>query len=230
MSIYVCGDTHGTLDIGKLNSKRWPEKKELTKYDTLIHTGDFGLLWDNIPSRNEKWWLDWFDEQPFTTAVVPGNHENYNRIYALPVEEKWGGKVRRVSESVFILERGEIYTIEGKTFFAFGGAQSTDKEWRTIDLSWWERELPTKAEEDNGLDQLNKVGNAVDFIITHTAPSDVVGHILGRWDRYNDPVANYLQFIEDTTEYGEWHFGHMHVEKTFGKFNCHYNGKPTKIV
>jgi hypothetical protein len=230
MSIYVCGDVHGTNDIRKLNSRNWPEKKVLTKSDTLIQLGDFGHLWTNVPDRREKWWIKWFDEQPYTTAIVPGNHENYHRINALPEEEKWGGTVKRVSKSIFILNRGEIYTIEGKTFFAFGGAQSTDKEWRVIDVSWWEDELPSKAEEDHGLDSLNAVGNEVDFIVTHTAPADVVGRCLGRWDRYNDPVSNYLSFIEETTEYGDWHFGHLHEDKSFGKFHCHYNAKPKKIV
>lgn len=33
--IFVTGDTHANLDIGKLSTRRFPEQKELTKEDFL---------------------------------------------------------------------------------------------------------------------------------------------------------------------------------------------------
>ena len=36
--------------------------------------------------------------------------------------------------------------IEGKTFFAFGGAESFDRIYRQNRISWWEEEIPTKAD------------------------------------------------------------------------------------
>lgn len=42
--IYVTGDTHANLDIGKLSSRRFKEQKEMSKDDYLIVCGDFGLV------------------------------------------------------------------------------------------------------------------------------------------------------------------------------------------
>ena len=32
--------------------------------------------------------LDWLDGKVFTTLFVDGNHENFDRLYAYPVEKK----------------------------------------------------------------------------------------------------------------------------------------------
>jgi hypothetical protein len=45
--LYVTGDLHGYIDIGKLKSKRFSIKRELSKDDFVIIAGDFGLVWDN---------------------------------------------------------------------------------------------------------------------------------------------------------------------------------------
>lgn len=44
--IYVTGDTHADIDIGKLSTSKFPQQKSLTKNDYLIVCGDFGLVWD----------------------------------------------------------------------------------------------------------------------------------------------------------------------------------------
>ena len=42
--------------------------------------------------------------------------------------------------NVIHLMCGEIYNIEGKKFFTFGGAVSYDKEQRIPNVSWWKQE------------------------------------------------------------------------------------------
>lgn len=42
----------------------------------------------------------------------------------------YGAKVLKVSDNVFYLKRGEIYTIEDKLFLVLGGALSDDKKYR----------------------------------------------------------------------------------------------------
>ena len=63
--IFVTGDTHANLDIGKLSTRRFPEQKELTKEDFLIVCGDFGLVWDG--SAREIYWQDWLTSKNYTT-------------------------------------------------------------------------------------------------------------------------------------------------------------------
>ena len=150
--IYVTGDTHAHIDIQKLNTKRFPEQKNLTKDDYLIVCGDFGLVWDESPE--ERYWRLWLDKKNFTVLWVDGNHENFELLKEFPVINKFGGKVQKISDSIFHLMRGEIYTIEGKTLFCMGGASSIDKELRVPNKSWWEEEIPSSSELNYGLNNL----------------------------------------------------------------------------
>lgn len=238
MAIFVTGDTHGDW-VHRLNRNSFPEQKELTKDDIVIVCGDFGI-WDN--SRQENYNLDWLDERSFTTAFVDGNHSNFDLLDSRPVSQWHGGKVHMLRPSVIHLMRGQIYTIGGKTFFTFGGASSHDiidgildpddftdkngfrtayKKWRSQNkqfrvkgISWWERELPSQEEMNEGIRNLNRIGNKVDFIITHSPDS----FSLRQLDRApclyeTDVLTDYLFQIKENTEYEMHIFGHMHISK-----------------
>lgn len=220
--IYITGDIHG--DPFRFSTKKFPEGKELTKEDYVIVAGDFGIVWKNNPGREEQYKLKWLRDKPWTTLFVDGNHENHERLDILPIEGKFGGKVGVVCQDVYHLKRGEIYQIGGKSFFTFGGACSTDKESRTIGVSWWDRELPSYAEMDYGLGQLERVQYSVDYIITHTIPRSLIG-VLGFSKRPiegDDPTIKYLDHIAHTTTFKKWYFGHMHVDRDMGKFRALY--------
>ena len=183
--VFVTGDTHGDW-INRLNVDSFPEQKEMTKDDYVIICGDFGI-WDN--SKREKYSLSWLDDKPFTTLFVSGNHENYDILDSLEMSEWHGGLVNFVRKSVIHLMRGQVFNIEDKTFFTFGGASSHDisagilepddpnfKEkkkqldkdpfalYRINHVSWWERELPSENEMEMGLNNLKKENNKVDYI------------------------------------------------------------------
>lgn len=74
MSVFVCGDTHGSIDINKLTTKEWSEQKKLTKDDLLIILGDYGGFWANERTKEEQYWLEWFTAKNFTTCFIDGNH------------------------------------------------------------------------------------------------------------------------------------------------------------
>jgi len=173
--IFITGDLHGSLDIDKLNTKHFPKQKSLTKDDYLIILGDFGLIWDvNESGKNEKHWVDWLNSRTYTTIVVPGNHENYDRMEQLPEVDMFGGKVLKYTDSIFILKRGAVYTIGGKTFFTIGGAFSIDKNIRKSHISWWEQEIPSYQEFNNGITSIEGCNYKVDYVITHTLPNTVL--------------------------------------------------------
>ena len=96
--IFVTGDTHGEIDISKLNTKNFPIQRELTKDDYVIVTGDFGLVWDG--SKADRHWQQWLNEKPFTTLFVDGNHENHELLQQYPVTEWNGGKVHQIQPSI----------------------------------------------------------------------------------------------------------------------------------
>ncbi|MBP3836167.1 MAG: hypothetical protein J6E31_03645, partial [Pyramidobacter sp.] len=69
---------------------------------------------------------------------------------------------------MFHLRRGQVYEIEGKSFFCMGGAMSIDKEWHTEGESWWPGENITTDDMRRGVEALEKRGNKVDYVLTHT--------------------------------------------------------------
>lgn len=235
--VYVTGDTHADW-MSRLNADAFPEQREMTKEDCVLVLGDFGI-WDN--SRREKYNLDWLENKPFTTLFVSGNHENYDILDNLPVKEWHGGKVNFVRPSVIHLMRGQIFDIEDRSFFAFGGASShditdgildpadpdfKDKKrkldrnpyalYRVAHVSWWERELPSGEEMEEGQKNLEKLGNKVDYIITHSPYTSLLRQIDGGSGLYRrDRLTDYLQEIRDSVAYKHWLFGHMHINRTF---------------
>ena len=119
--IYITGDCHGNFE--RFNPSIFPEQNEMTKKDYVIICGDFGGVWHrDEESKEETMVLDWLDSRPFTTLFVCGNHENFDRLYQYPVEDWHGGKVHKIRESVLHLMRGQVFEIEEKKIFSFGGA------------------------------------------------------------------------------------------------------------
>lgn len=210
MAIYLTGDIHGSHDIEKLNTNLFPAQKNLTKEDYLIILGDFGLTWND---GNEcKYWLDWLNNKNFTTLFVDGNHENFERLYQYPVVEFLGGKTHKLLDSIYHLMRGEIFTISGLKFFAFGGGISIDKAYRTEGLSWWSQEIPSYSEIENGFMNLEKNNFSVDYILTHEAPTNI-SMIANTYHSEKDQVTEILDAFQEKTIYKRWFFGHHHTDK-----------------
>ena len=236
--IFVTGDFHG--DPKQVSSKNWPEGKKLTKDDVLVQLGDFGIIWKNwnnqlaeihkqpAPSE-EMYWMEWLADKPWTTAVVLGNHENYDRLDLLPWIEKWGGRVQvyhTPKGDIFFLERGGIYEINGKKILAISGALSVDKHMRTTGISHWEQELHTHDETEFILNNIDKNNRKFDFVFTHTCPDHIVQEFLdGVWGyaKITDSVAQMLGNIENIIEYKHWYFGHFHTNRDFEDFTCLYS-------
>lgn len=206
--IFITGDLHGTHDIHKLSVGKFRRQKELTRSDYLIICGDFGLLWDGAPE--EAHWLDWLDNKPWTTLWIDGNHENFDMLKEYPTEEWHGGQVQRIREHILHLCRGNVFELEGKRFFAFGGAESHDKKYRTLGRSLWEEELPSAEEMEYGRQSLEKVGWKVDVVITHSLPEKIQEQIFVGWEYQTNQLTAYFDEIEERLEFGLWFSGHYH--------------------
>jgi Calcineurin-like phosphoesterase. len=229
--IYITGDTHG--DIRRFNTDSFFEQKEMTKDDYVIVLGDFGMVWDwQGESRYERYWLDWLEGKSFTTLFIDGNHDNHDRLNDMPVEEWHGGKVHKIRPSIFHLMRGQVFDIEGLKVFTFGGASSHDikdgilepgdpripkwnkdmfKLFRVNKESWWERELPTEEEMEEGLKNLEKVNWTVDFVLTHCTSSSTTA-LIDEGHYGQDILTKYLQDIKEKLTYKKWFFGHHHMD------------------
>ena len=91
-----------------------------------------------------------------------------------------------------------------------------------VNLEWWERELPSEEEMKRGRENLEAVGNAVEFIVTHCAPQSLVELVSKREDA-PDCLTNYFDELAKTVQFQNWFFGHYHDDKqVLGKFRLLY--------
>ena len=217
--IYVTGDTHADLDIGKLSMRSFPQQRNLTKDDYLIICGDFGRVWDN--SKRERYWQKWLSEKKFTTLWVDGNHENFDYLNALPLTDKFGGKVREITPSIYHLSRGQVLNIDDKKIFVMGGASSHDKWRRKEHISWWSDELPSVQEMERAIAVLDKENWAVDYVISHCAPRSIQQMIADWYE--NDSLTSFLEIVRTDLSFKHWYFGHYHIDKQINeKFTALY--------
>ena len=220
MSLYVCGDTHGQIDLAKLTSKWFKEGKSLTKNDYVLICGDCGAVWgeDSI----DLYLQEWFSGKPWTTLYVDGNHENHDALDRRDVEMWNGGRIHRISDSLIHLMRGQVYEIDDRKIFTMGGATSHDKEWRTEGKSWWAREMPSMAEYDEAILNLAKNDNKVDYVFSHCAPTSIHNQIKPWYE--NDELTKFHDVIKDSIEFKKWFFGHYHEDKDINeKFSALYD-------
>lgn len=210
--IFLTGDIHGDIDIHKLSNKYFPENKKLCKSDYVIIAGDFGLVWDG--KRPDQYWLKWLKERNFTTLFVDGNHENFDMLNSYPVDIWNGGKVHFINDSVIHLMRGQVYKIEGMKIFCFGGAPSSDKEYRKDGISWWKQEIPSEEEYKEGIESLKANNWEVDYIITHTSPSSIFKIVKEKYNKDKEitEINYYFENIKSKTTFKKWFSGHDHID------------------
>lgn len=217
--IFVTGDVHQSV-MPRLSNTNFPTAKDLDRSDLVFIAGDFGVLWNATETRDESYILDWLSTRNHTTMVIGGNHENWPRLHALPIVEKFGVKLGLIRENVYFVPNGTLINYGGKKIFCFGGAMSTDKNQRVEGVSWWPQEIPSYEEMNFGTLNLESVDYEVDVIITHTMPCENVRMFCMsngyHQDRIDDPTAHYLSFIAKHTKFKQWFCGHFHVNQEFG--------------
>lgn len=194
--------------------------KKLKNRDFVIVTGDFGFFWDN--SRQEKENLEFLKKQPYNILFIDGTHENFDLLESYPIVDYFGGKARKIADNIYHLLRGEIYIIEKKGIFTFGGGVSRDLQ-KLLDINmWFQREMPTKEEFQQGVKSLSLYGSKIDYIITHEPPAQIKGTINPEFKQNN--VNLYLDQIAHQITFDKWFFGSVHIDSEvkegfYGVFN-----------
>ena len=210
--LYITGDLHG--DYHRLENMK--QEYDLKSDDYLIIAGDFGCIFGLGQSDEDK--LDAIADLPFTVLFLDGNHECFPKIYSYP-EEVWnGGKIHRIRQNVYHLMRGQVFEINGISFFTMGGGYSIDKIYRIPGRSWWPEEMPTQEEYKEAWDNLSKHDNRVDLIISHAAPEDTMnmfvetGVFAFRYPQESE-LNLFLENIRQTVWHRQYYFGHLHMDK-----------------
>ena len=129
--------------------------------------------------------------------------------------------------------RGQVFEIDGKKIFTFGGAKSHDicggiletsdpnyrrkrkqleedyVPYRINHISWWEQELASEEEMEEGRKNLRAHDNTVDFIITHCCSTSTQTFISS--SKYKaDRETDFLESVKNSVNYKKWFFGHYH--------------------
>lgn len=179
--------------------------------DTVVHLGDFGYIFDQSYLQVVDWTLH---ETGLTLAFVDGNHEDFPRLLAYPLNEDG---TRRLTERITHLPRGHRWEWAGVRLLAMGGAHSVDRPYRVPGVSWWPEETITSRQAYAAAE-----GGFADVLIAHDCPAGVL--VPGIDDR-SEPAPFPPAEIERSDEHRKllrvlvehvqpsviWH-GHYHVD------------------
>lgn len=219
------GDLHASyeelqyLNPGYLRGK-YGSKCENT---FIFILGDGGFLWHKDKYSDFNGELintvnSWMKELNSILIVVPGNHENYERIYSLPKvlidEYNCKGNFRVISPYIRYTERYGEYTFEGKEFLVLGGARSIDKLYRH-EGEWFPEET-FSIEEKSIITNLIK-DNEYDYVLAHTCPDYIIHQIFDA--QYRDSNSEFFDRVMNYISPKAWYFGHLHPKKIRGKWN-----------
>lgn len=203
--IYITGDTHG--DIGRFKTRA---VRHLKRQDYLIICGDFGFAWQG--TKEERKQLEWIGKRRFTTLFIDGVHENRQMLDEFPREELFGGTVRRLGQRLFWLERGQVFTVDGKRIFAMGGGESEESALAdTLDVTWPE-DLPTTQELVDAADRLAQADYKVDYVISYEAAT-TIKNAMNICQHTINPLNTFLDRVMRLCTYRKWYFGCYHIDR-----------------
>ncbi len=207
--VYITGDFHG--DYKRFNDRNI---KKLKKDDYLIICGDFGFIWNDTKKENSI--LKSIGKKKFTTLFIEGTHDNIDKINSYPMCVFAGANAHHITGNLYHLMRGEIYNLEDKKYFTFGGGESEDADCRVEGESWWSSEIPSEEDIANAIKNLEENNYCVDYIVTHQAPSKIEFTLNG--DKFPDNcVGAFLDTILDKTKFKRWYFGSYHTDRFIPK-------------
>lgn len=219
--MYLLGDIHGESAA----LYRWVF---LGSEPYCIQLGDFGFIFEEKESSSENKILDMLEtdlkDMGKTLFTILGNHECWPRYMEMETVEIFGAKCWKVRPHIYAIQKGEVITIEGKSYLCIGGANSSDVDWRikykhTYGINiWWPEEQIEVEDIDNAL--YNCPNKKVDYVLTHTPPGNVIYKIFN--STYFSESELQLDKIYCDFDFTHWYCAHLHLHDEssyFGK-NC----------
>ena len=222
----LTGDLHASPEEFRFLNPRYLRSKYGSKCENTIITilGDGGFLWHEDKYSDFDGELIstlnlWLKELNSTLIVIPGNHENYKRIYSLPKvhlkEKNFEGDFREISPYIKYTERYGEYTLEGKSVLVLGGARSLVKALRH-EGEWFPDETFSIEEKDRIVSLIKDA--EYDYVLGHTCPDYIVRQIFEEHN-YRDSNAEFFDKVMNYIFPKAWYFGHFHPEKIQGEYN-----------
>lgn len=223
--IIVSGDWHGAWGpANTLINKKNPE--------IILQCGDFGWWprfhntrcvssgeyeiikeeiigdpWQRMMTRRiEKKWNQ-FGVKAKDTKVYfcDGNHEDH---WDLVNERNYMKAPCKVMHNVYYMKRGSVLKLpDGRNILFIGGAESIDRDSRTLGVDWFPEESINHSNIENLPD------TEIDIVISHTCPVEMYEDITKKSNIYKmiGPSERALSYVLDKYKPNLWYFGHYHL-------------------
>ena len=217
---FLTGDTHGNFNriLG------FCQIYNTTKDDILCILGDAGVNY----YLNQKDYMLKQALQDFsiTLLCIHGNHEERPFNISTYKEKLWNNGIVYYEEefpNILFAKDGEVYSINGKTCMAIGGAYSVDKEYRLLrHWSWFKDEQPDKKIKTYVEKQCTKY-KKVNLVLSHTCPNETIPrHMFLPFidqSKVDHSTEFWLQNIANYLTFDNWYFGHYHGHWDNGKYH-----------
>ena len=213
--IYLAADIHGQVRLPHLRTNLM--RLDLSSDDYLIILGDAGIIWHGEGDREV---IDFYNGLKCTTLFLDGNHENFTLLNRYPVTNMFGGSVHRISDKIIHLRRGELFEIDRRRLFVFGGGFSSKKLTGASPVLIWDEEMPNDVDYRTGTTSVQRSRFSVDYVLTHEAPTKVARSMGLKVYDEELPLTDYLQRISEELDFRKWYFGHYHKDSSEGKYRC----------
>lgn len=217
--VYYTGDIHGQ----KYEIEHFCKRFKPTADDVIVILGDVGANYSRDERDAELKTV--LNRAKPTILCIHGNHEI--RPWHIPTYKtrEWNGGIVWYEEeypTILFAKDGEIYNLEGLRHIAIGGAYSVDKFYRIrYGGGWWPDEQPSAEIKAYVKRQLRN--NPVDVILSHTCPFKYkpVEAFLPGVDQstVDTSTEEWLDEIEESTDYLAWYCGHWHINKRIDKMH-----------
>ena len=182
-----------------------------------------------VPNARSLLTLDMGIDRSYLSPVEPWRNENRDEMLRVTL------RVEGKPDYTLVLPADEEYldAVKAYHFFTMGGAKSHDTEdgilepgapdferkllmlqrkprarYRINHISWWAQEMPSEEEYAEARKNLAKVDWAVDYVITHCAPTSIA--LMENRHNEADPLTDFLQEVKERAHYHYWLFGHYH--------------------
>jgi hypothetical protein len=200
--ILFVGDVHGNVDaVADIDIYA-----QNVGACAVVSVGDFGVLWRPDPLKK------YFDKRgrqgkkTFPWITCGGNHEHWVNWFEM-AEGIPNDQLVELAPACFFAQRGSVHKIGGRRIAFLGGAESTDKAFRTEGRDWWPQESPTRVDFERFFDSLE---TGPEIVVTHDCPTEAGDH--GHPDRADQPTPKMLQRCIALTGKRPrlWAYGHHH--------------------
>lgn len=207
--LYITGDIHG--ERARFADPSYGIEGRLFEGDRILVCGDFVNIFHENGQAEIDAFLDELEQKTYEILFCDGNHEDYSRLSSYPKEQWMGGETHRIRRNIRHLMRGQIYEIDGSTFFVMGGGRSFGEDPPLVPgISWWPEEEPSEEEYVEAGRNLESYRWKVDYIVTHTAPLKTMSAVSPDYEAGR--LNHYLDWLKERVTYRHWYMGHLHQD------------------